>query len=69
FNQSLLNISTHLTPTDLEYCALIKLNFDTKQIATLKKISIGSVESRKYRIRKKLNINNSENIYTWMTKI
>lgn len=69
FNQSLLAISTQLTPTDLEYCALIKLNFDTKQIATFKKTSIGSVESRKYRIRKKLNISNSENIYTWMTKI
>ncbi|KFF13028.1 hypothetical protein IW15_09650 [Chryseobacterium soli] len=69
FNQSLLNISTQLTPTDLEYCALIKLNFGTKQIATFKKTSLSSVESRKYRIRKKLNINNSENIYTWMTKI
>lgn len=69
FNQSLLNISNQLTPTDLEYCALIKLNFGTKQIATFKKTSLSSVESRKYRIRKKLNINNSENIYTWMTKI
>ncbi|MGG5210777.1 hypothetical protein ACQWU4_17760 [Chryseobacterium sp. MIQD13] len=69
FNKSLLTISTQLTPTDIEYCALIKLNFDTKQIATIKKTSIASVESRKYRIRKKLNISNSENIYIWMAKV
>jgi tetratricopeptide (TPR) repeat protein len=69
FNQKLLEINPQLTPSDLEYCALIKLNFDTKQIATFKKSSIGSVETRKSRIRKKLNIINSENIYMWLMKI
>jgi tetratricopeptide (TPR) repeat protein len=69
FNQKLLEINPQLTPSDLEYCALMKLNFDTKQIATFKKSSIGSVETRKSRIRKKLNIINSENIYTWLMKI
>ncbi|MFP3598635.1 tetratricopeptide repeat protein [Chryseobacterium sp. SIMBA_029] len=69
FNRKLLEITPQLTPSDLEYCALMKLNFDTKQIAVLKKASIGSVETRKSRIRKKLNISNSENIYTWLMKI
>ncbi|TZF93775.1 hypothetical protein FW781_19000 [Chryseobacterium panacisoli] len=69
FNQKLLEVSPQLTPSDLEYCALMKLNFDTKQIATFKKSSIGSVETRKSRIRKKLNIKNSENIYTWLMKM
>lgn len=69
FNQTLLSISSQLTPSDLEYCALMKLNFDTKQIAILKKTSVSSVESRKYRIRKKLNIDSSENIYKWLMKI
>ncbi|MGG5210985.1 hypothetical protein ACQWU4_18850 [Chryseobacterium sp. MIQD13] len=69
FNQKLLEINPQLTPSDLEYCALMKLNFDTKQIATFKKSSVGSVETRKSRIRKKLNIINSENIYVWLMKI
>jgi len=69
FNQTLLSISSQLTPSDLEYCALMKLNFDTKQIAVVKKTSVSSVESRKYRIRKKLNIDSSENIYKWLMKI
>lgn len=69
FSQSLLTINPQLTPSDLEYCALMKLNFDTKQIATFKKSSVNSVESKKYRIRKKLNIGTHENMYVWLMDI
>ncbi|MGG5210632.1 tetratricopeptide repeat protein [Chryseobacterium sp. MIQD13] len=69
FNQKLLSVNPQLTLSDLEYCALMKLNFDTKQIAVYKKLSISSVESKKYRIRKKLNITSQESIYTWFMKI
>jgi len=69
FNQRLLDINPQLTLLDLELCALIKLKFDTKEIAKYRNISVNSVESRKYRIRKKLNINTNENIYTWMLNI
>jgi hypothetical protein len=31
---------------------MMKLNFDTKKIASIKRLSIGAVESKKYRIRK-----------------
>ncbi|AQX85198.1 hypothetical protein I6H88_20065 [Elizabethkingia bruuniana] len=66
FNQALLNINQKLTQSDLEYCAMMKLNFDTKKIATIKKNSVGAVESKKHRIRKKLNITSEENIYIWL---
>ncbi|MCL1668560.1 hypothetical protein M2T82_10850 [Elizabethkingia ursingii] len=66
FNQKLLNINPKLTQSDLEYCALMKLNFDTKKIAIIKKTSVGAVESKKHRIRKKLNITSEENIYIWL---
>ncbi|BAP30477.1 uncharacterized protein CHSO_1440 [Chryseobacterium sp. StRB126] len=69
FNQQLLQINPQLIRSDLEYCALIKLKFDTKEIARYKKVSINSVVSKKYRIRKKLNISTDENIYTWMLNI
>lgn len=69
FNQRLLNINPQLTHSDLEYCALIKLKFDTKEIAKYRNVTINSVVSKKYRIRKKLNISTSENIYTWMLDI
>ncbi|CAM3687156.1 tetratricopeptide repeat protein [Elizabethkingia occulta] len=66
FNQKLLNINPRLTQSDLEYCAMMKLNFDTKKIAIIKKTSVGAVESKKHRIRKKLNITSEENIYIWL---
>ncbi|MFC4685909.1 hypothetical protein ACFO4P_03075 [Epilithonimonas pallida] len=69
FNQKLLEVNPQLTHSDLEYCALIKLKFDTKEIALYKKTSIVSVESKKYRIRKKLNIGTDENIYTWLMNV
>ncbi|WP_213279055.1 helix-turn-helix transcriptional regulator [Chryseobacterium indologenes] len=69
FNQRLLNINPQLTHSDLEYCALIKLKFDTKEIARHKNLTINSVVSKKYRIRKKLNISTDENMYTWMLNI
>jgi DNA-binding CsgD family transcriptional regulator len=69
FNQKLLEVNPQLTHSDLEYCALIKLKFDTKEIAIYKNTSISSVESKKYRIRKKLCIRTDENMYTWMINI
>ena len=69
FNQQLLAINPQLSHSDLEYCALIKLKFDTKEIAQYKNVSVSSVFSKKYRIRKKLDINTNANIYTWMFNI
>lgn len=69
FNQKLISINPQLTHSDLEYCALIKLKFDTKEIARYKNVTINSVVSKKYRIRKKLNISTDENMYTWMLNI
>lgn len=69
FNQQLLDINAQLTQSDLEYCALIKLNLSTKEIAQYKNVTVNSVVSKKYRIRKKLNISTNENIYTWIFDI
>ncbi|RKS97586.1 hypothetical protein [Chryseobacterium defluvii] len=69
FDQKLLQINPALTHSDLEYCALMKLKFETKEIAQYKNVTINSVESKKYRLRKKLNIPTNIDIYTWMLKI
>lgn len=69
FDQELLKINPALTHSDLEYCALMKLKFETKEIAQYKNVTINSVESKKYRLRKKLNIPTNIDIYTWMLKI
>ena len=69
FDNKLLEINPSIKISDIEFCALIKLNFNTKQIATIKKMTVGAVEAKKYRIRKKLNISSTENIYIMISKI
>lgn len=69
FGEKLLNINPTLKSSDIEFCAYIKLNLDTKQIAQYKKISVRAVEGKKYRIRKKLNIMPDDNMYIWISKL
>lgn len=48
-----------LTQNDLQLCAYLKLNLTTKEIARLMNISPESVNTSRYRLRKKLNLANS----------
>ncbi|MGE8555589.1 MAG: transcriptional regulator [Chryseobacterium jejuense] len=67
-HRELLNFP-ELTSADLEMCAYLKLNIQTKEIATYKKVSIGAVDNRKYRIRKKLNLLPETDLYKWINTI
>ena len=56
FFNSILKINPQIIAPELEICALIKLGLRTKEIAQVTKSTVRSVENKKYRIRKKLNI-------------
>ncbi len=49
-----------LTPNDKKLCALLRLNMTTKDIAAITKLSQGSIEVARSRLRKKLNISNTD---------
>jgi DNA-binding CsgD family transcriptional regulator len=51
-----------LNSNDLRLCALIRLNLDTKQIASVMDIAPESAKVAKHRIRKKLGLANTENL-------
>lgn len=68
FDKKLLAINSTVKVSDIKFCAFIKLNLDTKQIATIKKMTIGAVEAKKYRIRRKLNISSEENMGIWISR-
>ncbi|REC48914.1 helix-turn-helix transcriptional regulator [Chryseobacterium pennipullorum] len=69
FIPELLVINSNLIHSELYFCALMKLDFDTKKIAQCTNNSIRAVESKKYRIRKKLNISSEININSFLIKI
>ncbi|MFY1047165.1 helix-turn-helix transcriptional regulator [Chryseobacterium sp. GP-SGM7] len=69
FIPNLLIINSKLISSEIHLCALMRLNFDTKKIASCTNSSVRAVESRKYRIRKKLNIHPDDNINNFILKI
>lgn len=69
FIKKLLNMSPTFIATEIEFCVLLRLNFETKEIARYTKTSVRSVEGKKYRIRKKLDIPSDQDINIWMTNL
>lgn len=52
----------NLTASDLKLCACLKLNLNTKDIASLLCISVRGVEIGRYRLRKKMGIDSAVNL-------
>lgn len=66
FYQSILHIEPNLKNSELIFCAYLKLNFGTKEIATYTFVTPRAIQIRKNRLRKKLNIPSDNDIYQWM---
>ncbi|UTX49028.1 hypothetical protein [Chryseobacterium sp. MA9] len=62
----LLSKYPDLNLNDLKLCAFLKLNFSNKQIADYDHISVRTAESKKYRLRKKLNLSRDIDLYKWI---
>jgi DNA-binding CsgD family transcriptional regulator len=58
-----------LTTSDLKLAAYLRLNLSTKEIAQLMNISVRGVETSRYRLRKKLDIENEINLFDHLLKI
>ncbi|SEH36884.1 tetratricopeptide repeat protein [Chryseobacterium culicis] len=69
FFPKLLAMVPDLQRSELKFCALLFLNFSTKDIAAYTYVQPQSVQTRKNRIRKRLNIPSDQDIYTWMKSI
>lgn len=69
FFKNLLEIEPQLLNTELKFCALLFLNFSTKDIASYTFVQPQAIQMRKNRLRKKLNIPSDEDIYIWMKNI
>ena len=62
FFKALIKYSNKLTQNDLRFCAYLKMNHGTDEIAKLTCVSIRTVESKKYRVKKKLNIQKGQSL-------
>lgn len=69
FKSLLKNTESQLTAKDLKLCAYLKMNLATKEIAPLMGISTRGVEIHRYRLRKKLNLSNDQNLNEYFMKL
>lgn len=56
----------NLTPNDMKLCAYLRLNLSSKEIAPLFNISARSVEIKRYRLRKKMDLSSNENLTNYI---
>ncbi|SDX53774.1 LuxR C-terminal-related transcriptional regulator [Aequorivita viscosa] len=64
--ESLERINPDLTDQDILYCALIRQNYSTQQIADFLNISPKSVNQHKYRLKKKLELDRNISISSFL---
>ncbi|MEQ8217949.1 MAG: triple tyrosine motif-containing protein [Arenibacter sp.] len=69
FFKNLKVLHPTLTPNDLKLCSYLRLNLSTKEMAVLLNITTRSVEIKRYRLRKKLNLEHDDNLVNYILQI
>jgi ligand-binding sensor domain-containing protein/DNA-binding CsgD family transcriptional regulator len=71
-NEFIINLSKkypNLTPKDIKLCVYLKMNLSSKEIAPMMNISFRGVELHRYRLRKKLNLSQEENLSKFLLSV
>ncbi len=69
FLKKIKSTHTTLTPNDLRLCAYLRLNLSSKEIAPLLNISVRSVEIKRYRLRKKMDLPHEQGLVEYILSI
>ncbi|WBU88683.1 tetratricopeptide repeat protein [Cellulophaga omnivescoria] len=68
FYENLRNKYPKLSQTDQKICALVRLNFPSKDMSKLLGISVESVHTSRYRLRKKLGLKREDNLEDFISR-
>jgi tetratricopeptide (TPR) repeat protein/DNA-binding CsgD family transcriptional regulator len=66
FYENLITDFPDLTSSELQICALIRLNFSSKDIARLLSLSVATIETVRSHIRKKFNLEVKDNLSSYL---
>jgi AraC family chitin signaling transcriptional activator len=69
FLKKMKQLHASLTPNDLRLCAYLRLNLSSKEIAPLLNISVRSVEIKRYRLRKKMNLAHEDGLVEYVLSV
>jgi AraC family transcriptional regulator, chitin signaling transcriptional activator len=71
-NEFIISLSKkfpNLTPKDIKLCVYLKMNLSSKEIAPMMNISFRGVELHRYRLRKKLNLSQEDNLSKFLLSV
>jgi DNA-binding CsgD family transcriptional regulator len=68
FTKKLRTAYPELTQKELLMCVYLRMDLSTKEIAPLLNISVRGVETMRYRIRKKFDIDREANLFDFLSK-
>lgn len=69
FFNKLKGIAPSLSVNDLKHCTYIVSNLKSKEVAQLINVSPRSVETTRYRVKKKLGLERGDNLYDFLTRL
>jgi len=69
FLNRLKTMAPDLSPTEIRICALMRLNLNTKEIATITHRSTGTIDNARSRIRKQLGLSEDRNLYDFLSSL
>lgn len=69
FLKKMKEAHSSLTPNDLRLCAYLRLNLSSKEMAPLLNISVRSVEIKRYRLRKKMDLPHEQGLVEYILAI
>jgi len=69
FHQRITTRYPQLTKTDFKLCTYLRMNLSSKEIASLMFVSLRAVEVSRSRLRKRLNLDKSQNLIAFIQNI
>ncbi|QBA21009.1 tetratricopeptide repeat protein [Chryseobacterium indologenes] len=69
FCEKLILHCPELSEHDIKFCAYIKLNLTNKEIVLFENITVRGVETKKYRLKKKLNLSADTDLNKWLMEL
>lgn len=67
FVQNLIEQHPGLTQNDIRLCTLLRINLSTKEIASLLNVSTRAVEQSRYRLKKRLDLGNDDDLLKYIS--
>jgi ligand-binding sensor domain-containing protein/DNA-binding CsgD family transcriptional regulator len=67
FYQKLRSVTSGLSIHDQRLAALVKMSLENREIATLLNIEVGSVKMAKYRLKKKIGLNEGDDLFEFIS--